>query len=110
MQRNNKTDFFDRIEILPNGCHQFQSWQDRDGYRQFRYQGKDWKAHRLAVVFDGRDPTGKLVCHSCDNVWCVNPQHLWIGTNYENRLDSVKKGRARGRRSHPSLIRGQFKR
>ncbi len=91
IKRNNRKDFIKRIKILSNGCHEFQSWQDRDGYRFFRYQGKDWRAHQLAVLFDGRNPTGKCVCHSCDNVWCVNPQHLWIGTNQDNRTDSVRK-------------------
>src|SRR5262245_14623182 len=46
---------------------------------------------------NGRIPKGKFVCHSCDNPLCANIDHLWLGTNRENQLDSVQKGRSRNR-------------
>jgi len=99
MTKNTKNDFFSRIIKQDNGCHEFQSWSDRDGYRFFRFEGKDWKAHRLAVVFDGRDlPPGKVVMHHCDNPACVNPAHLSVATQKENSLDCVSKGRNPGNR------------
>jgi hypothetical protein len=95
-KKNTKADFFKRIVKQPSGCHEFQGNADRDGYRFFQFEGKDWRAHRLAVVFNGRDPTGKVVMHHCDNPCCVNPQHLSVATQQENIVDKIVKGRGKG--------------
>jgi hypothetical protein len=53
-------------------------------------------AHRVAFekAF-GLIPKGKRVLHRCDNKKCVNPYHLFLGTNTDNQRDSVLKGRHR---------------
>ena len=45
-------------------------------------------------LYTGRQvPKGILVCHHCDHPWCVNPQHLFLGTKNDNTQDMVSKGR-----------------
>lgn len=50
-------------------------------------------AHRAAYALWVGEP-GKLhVLHHCDVTRCVNPEHLWLGTNAENHADKILKGR-----------------
>jgi hypothetical protein len=52
-------------------------------------------AHRVAYyLYTGHKPTSEeYICHTCDNPMCVNPHHLFLGTQYENMQDMVRKGR-----------------
>jgi hypothetical protein len=52
-------------------------------------------AHRLSYQMHcGEIPEGMVIMHSCDNPWCVNPDHLSVGTHAENTADMHTKGRA----------------
>ena len=63
-------------------------------------------AHRVSYeIFKGKIPEGLFVCHSCDVKRCVNPDHLWVGTQQDNMMDHLKKGLAKGA-SKTHCIRG----
>lgn len=52
------------------------------------------RANRIMYYLHyGIHPENKIVCHRCDNPKCVNPSHLFLGTNKDNTQDMIKKGR-----------------
>ncbi len=60
-------------------------------------------AHRYAwMEAYGPIPDGLFVCHRCDNPGCVNPRHLFVGTQKDNMADCSRKGRV-SRRGAPKL-------
>jgi hypothetical protein len=65
-----------------------------DGYGRLALKGSPVRAHRLAwALFKGSVPDPLIVCHKCDVCHCVNPEHLFLGTNADNTQDMLSKGR-----------------
>jgi hypothetical protein len=68
----------------------------RGGYAAFTIKRKTWRGARFVwTITNGHIPLGLHVLHSCDNRLCVNPSHLFLGTNQDNIDDKVRKNRQR---------------
>jgi len=77
-----------------NGCWEWQAYRNKKGYGTFDIGEKGTLSHRVSYkLFIGYLEQNMLVCHKCDNPCCVNPFHLFKGTNRDNFEDSLKKGR-----------------
>jgi hypothetical protein len=64
------------------------------GYGVLRVNGRNHHAHRMSWRFHrGEIPEGMHVLHKCDVRSCVNPDHLFLGTNDDNIQDCISKGR-----------------
>ena len=83
-----------RVTVMSNGCMEFDGYRDKDGYGIVRISNKSQRAHRVSYALSiGPIPEGLLVLHRCDNPPCVNPDHLFVGTDNDNAQDKVTKGR-----------------
>lgn len=83
-----------KVEKLEGGCWLFSGALSGDGYGSIGYAGAVWKAHRLAWrLWRGQIPAGMVICHKCDVRNCVNPRHLFIGSQHDNVADMISKGR-----------------
>jgi hypothetical protein len=84
----------DNCKKAPDGCWNWQRQLTKGGYGQIYFNGKNYRAHRLAyIAFNGPFDEELFVCHKCDNTKCVNPNHLFLGTCKDNTHDSINKGR-----------------
>jgi hypothetical protein len=90
--------FWTRVNVdMPDRCWEWTGPRFTKGYghSQLTIDGTVYiGAHRIAYVLtNGPVPNGTMVCHTCDNPPCCNPDHLWAGTYTDNQLDAFAKGR-----------------
>jgi hypothetical protein len=84
----------------PDQCWEWQGGTWPNGYPYFSINGRMMVATRVSVFLDGNQPGSLFVCHTCDNPKCVNPAHLFLGTQKDNMHDCHLKNRTASREKH----------
>lgn len=90
-----KAVFWSRVDKQSStDCWPWVAGRFQNGYGAISRFHKTLKAHRLAFeMTHGPIPEAAVVCHTCDNPPCCNPAHLFLGSNRDNTLDCIAKGR-----------------
>lgn len=86
------------MSFKPGACWTIKAKPERGGYARFQVitglVKKRYLTHRISFALcRGEIPAGMYVCHTCDNRFCVRPDHLFLGYPSDNTNDMLLKGR-----------------
>jgi hypothetical protein len=96
------------IQYMPNGCIEYIGSRSPRGYGITRLKNGAKSAHRFFFeMFCEPIPKGMNLLHHCDNPPCINPGHLYVGTQKENVRDSMKRNRFNSQKRQASFRRGE---
>src|SRR5438445_13527509 len=95
-----KVRFWSRVATSDfDSCWNWLGRRSQYGYGQVKYHSDSFQAHRMAYkLVNGAIPNKINVLHTCDNRACVNPKHLYLGTQIDNMRDCRIHGRFPNRR------------
>ena len=89
--------FWEKVNVRgANDCWPWQGAIGGHGYGNITDgNGSTLRAHRVSYhLHNGEIPRGLVICHLCDHTWCVNPVHLYVGSQAMNLREMSKKGRS----------------
>jgi len=93
--------FWKKVDVKsPDECWEWKAGLNSKGYGNLKHEGKSQLAHRVSyqlkhgAIPKGDGYHGMCVLHKCDNPLCVNPNHLFLGTQKDNMTDMNKKERS----------------
>lgn len=115
LSQRDKERFWDTTDKSsgPDGCWLWNGLLFESGYGRFHTNHNTFRAHRIAFVLSGGEfLDGSLVLHGCRNRHCVNPAHLYSGTQKQNCADkerdgTVNRGDRNGMIRHPEIPQGE---
>ena len=94
MARSRLYRFLDKIRDGPGDCWEWAGHINPNGYGSCKHNGVQTVAHRAAwELMRGPIPDTLYVLHRCDVRSCVNPKHLFLGTQADNKQDEISKNR-----------------
>ena len=109
LTEKNKSNFWEKVIVSDiKFCEGTPCWEWQGATKMkagaIGINGKVYNAHRISwIIHNGNIPKKLFVLHKCDNRPCVNPNHLFLGTQKDNVIDMVNKGR-RGERLNPRKL------
>jgi hypothetical protein len=88
--------FEEKFSVSPDSdCWIWNASKNSKGYGTFSFEKRGTEgAHRASwLIYRGEIPKSMYVLHHCDHAYCVNPDHLFLGTNSDNMQDCAQKNR-----------------